>query len=63
MLSGNGTIDYDVEVLTPEAQKTSAVCQESTTKNLRFYIQQTQRPVLASQDSSSLYILRFSSLS
>ena len=34
MLSGNGTIDYDVEAHTPDAHKTSAARQESTTRNL-----------------------------
>ena len=33
MLSGNGTIDYDVEVHTLDAHKTSAARQESTTRN------------------------------
>ena len=34
MLSGNGTIDYDVEAHTLAAHKTSAARQESTTRNL-----------------------------
>ena len=34
MLSGNGTIDYDVEAHTLDAHKTSAARQESTTRNL-----------------------------
>ena len=34
MLSGNGTIDYDVEAHTLDAHETSAARQESTTKNL-----------------------------
>ena len=34
MLSGNDTIDYDVEAYTLDARKTSAACQESTTRNL-----------------------------
>ena len=33
MLSGNGTIVYDVEAHTLDAHKTSAVRQESTTRN------------------------------
>ena len=35
MLSGNGTIGYDVDVHTLDAQKTSAVSQESTTRNIQ----------------------------
>ena len=35
MLSGNGTIDYDVEAHTLDAHKTSAARQESTTRNLQ----------------------------
>ena len=38
MLSGNGTIDYDVEAHTLDAHKTSAARQESTTRNLQFSI-------------------------
>ena len=34
MLSGNGTIDYDIEAHTLDAHKTSAVRQESTTRIL-----------------------------
>ena len=34
MLSGNGTIGYSVEAHTLDAQETSTVCQESTTRNL-----------------------------
>ena len=34
MLSGNGTIDYNVEAHTLDAHKTSAARQESTTRNL-----------------------------
>ena len=34
MLSGNGTIDYDVEAHTLDAHKTSAARQEFTMKNL-----------------------------
>ena len=34
MLSGNGTIDYDVEARTLDAHETSAVRQESTTRNI-----------------------------
>ena len=34
MLSGNGTVDYDVEAHTLDAQKTSAARQESTTRNI-----------------------------
>ena len=36
MLSGNGAIDYDVKVHTPDAHNTSAMRQESTTKNSHF---------------------------
>ena len=36
MLSGNGTIDYDVEAHTLDAHKTSAARQESTTRNLHI---------------------------
>ena len=35
MLSGNGTIDCDVEAHTLDAHKTSAARQESTTRNLQ----------------------------
>ena len=35
MLSGNGTIDYDIEAHTLDAHKTSAARQESITRNLR----------------------------
>ena len=35
MSGGSGTIDYDVEAHTVDAHKTSAVRQESTTKNLQ----------------------------
>ena len=35
MLSGNGTINYDVEAYTLDAHKTSALRQGSTTRNLR----------------------------
>ena len=35
MLSGNGTIDYDVEAHNLDAHKTSAARQESTTRNLQ----------------------------
>ena len=35
MLSGNGTIDYDIEAHTLDAQKTSAAHQGSTTRNLQ----------------------------
>ena len=35
MLSRNGTIDYDVEAHTLDAQKTSTAYQESTTGNLQ----------------------------
>ena len=41
MLSGNGTIDYDVEAHTLDAHKTSAARQESTTRNLHFLSQQS----------------------
>ena len=37
MLSGNGTIDYDVEAHTLDDHKTSAARQESTTRNLHKY--------------------------
>ena len=35
MLSGNGTIDHDVEAHTLDAHKLSAVHQESSTRNLQ----------------------------
>ena len=35
MLSGNGTIDYNVEGHTLDAQKTSAARQGSTTRNIQ----------------------------
>ena len=35
MLSGNDTIDYDVEAHTLDAHKTSAVPQASTTRHLQ----------------------------
>ena len=38
MLSGNGTIDYDVEVHTLDDHKTSAARQESTTRNLHILL-------------------------
>ena len=37
MLSGNGTIDYDVEAHTLDAHETSAARQESTTRNLQIF--------------------------
>ena len=37
MLSGNGTIDYDVEAHTLSAHKTSAARQESTSRNLHTF--------------------------
>ena len=40
MLSGNGTIDYDVEAHTPDAHRTSATRQESTTGNLHGSVAQ-----------------------
>ena len=36
MSGGSGTIDYDVEAHTVDAHKTSAVRQESTTRNLQL---------------------------
>ena len=41
MLSGNGTIAYEVQIPTLDANKTSAARQESTTRNLHFLSQQS----------------------
>ena len=37
MLSGNGTIDYDIETHTLDVYKTSAARKASTTRNLHLY--------------------------
>ena len=36
MLSGNGTIDYDAEIPTLDAHKTSAARKDSTTKTYKY---------------------------
>ena len=49
MLSGNGTIDYDVEAHTLGAHKTSAARQEPTTGNLHTF----SHPLLGNPSSDS----------
>ena len=56
MLSGNGTIDYDVEAHTFDAHKTSAARQESNTGNLYPFAVST----LNGGAAQNLHILVFS---
>ena len=56
MLSGNGTIDYDVEVHTLDDHKTSAARQESNTGNLYPFAIST----LNGGAAQNLHILVFS---